>query len=114
MMKELEDTNVISDGYHTFGELYAHRHGLFIALIKSNPKISWRANNNDDGGSYDGWFVAGIHLPSGDISYHLPADMWYKLDNLGVATTNCAPKFDGHTSQDVLHRLRDFKGSSEA
>jgi hypothetical protein len=28
------DTNRISDGYHTFGELYDHRIQLFIALCK--------------------------------------------------------------------------------
>lgn len=104
----LHEAGEISDGYHTFGELYAHRHALFIALMRSNPKISWRANNNDDGESYDGWFVAGIHLPSGDISYHLPADMWTDLDNTGIKTSNCAPKFDGHTSKDVLIRLKQL------
>lgn len=98
-----------SDGYHTFDELYEHRHALFIALMKSYPKISWRANNNDDGSSYEGWFVAGIHLPTGDISYHLPSRLWTRLDNMGIATTNCAPKFDGHTSEDVIKRLYDVE-----
>jgi hypothetical protein len=104
----LTDTNDISDGYHTFGELYEHRFALFIALIKCYPKLSWRANNNDDGEGYAGWFVAGIHLPTGDISYHLPVDRWKDLDNLGLPTTNCAPKWDGHTSLDVINRLNNL------
>jgi hypothetical protein len=96
------------DGYHTFEELYDHRFALFIALIKSHPSLSWRANNNDDGTNYDGWFVAGIHLPSGDISYHLPNSKWTELDGLQISTTNNAPKFDGHTSDDVIARLNRF------
>lgn len=107
-IKLLKKTNDISDGYHTFGELYEHRLALFIALIKMNPKLSWRANNNDDGSFFEGWFVAGIKLPTGDISYHLPNKRWQDLDNLGISTSNCAPKFDGHTSHDVIDRLNSF------
>lgn len=74
----------------------------------SYPKISWRANNHEDGTMYDGWFVAGMHLPTGDISYHLPVRLWKYLDGYGIKTTNKAPKFDGHTSSDVLNRLIKF------
>lgn len=102
------EVNNVSDGYHTFDELYEHRNLLFIALMKSNPKLSWRANNHHDGTNYEGWFIAGMHLPTGDISYHLPNSMWELLDYSGVETTNKAPEWDGHTSQDVVERLRKF------
>ena len=98
----------VSDGYHTFDELYDHRCLLFVALMKTNPKISWRANNHDDGTSYESWFVAGMHLPSGDISYHLPQYMWKLLDNVKIKTSNKAPKWDGHTSKDVVSRLEEW------
>lgn len=94
-----------SDGYHTFDELYSHRHHLFVALLRSNPKISWRANNHEDGSMYDGWFVAGMRLPTGGISYHLPVVMWEMLDGGGIETSNNAPKWDGHTAADVVRRL---------
>lgn len=100
-----EITSEISDGYHTFAELYDHRTHLFVALMRSNYKISWRANNHDDGTMYDGWFVAGMHLPTGDISYHLPISMWEMLDCSDIETTLRAPKWDGHTCDDVLKRL---------
>ena len=102
------DASKVSDGYHTFEELYEHRCYLFAALMRSNPKLSWRANNHDDGTIFDGWFVCGIHLPTGDISYHLPVDMWQKLDNCGITTTLRAPKWDGHTAADVVNRLKQF------
>jgi hypothetical protein len=98
----------VSDGYHTFNELYDHRIALFIALMKSHPEISWRANNHADGSSYEGWFIAGMHLPTGDISYHLPDDKWTLLDGVGIATTNRAPEWDGHTPADVVRRLNEW------
>ena len=99
------DTGKISDGYHTFDELYDHRCNLFVALMRSTPMIAWRANNHEDGTMYDGWFVAGMHLPTGDISYHLPVAMWEMLDGCGIATSNKGPKWDGHTAADTVKRL---------
>lgn len=98
----------VSDGYHTFGELYDHRNHLFIALMRSNPAISWRANTQDDGEDYPNWFIAGMHLPTGDISYHLPVWMWEMIDGCGIATTNRAPKWDGHTPADVVKRMEEW------
>jgi len=98
-----------SDWYHTFKELYAHRIALFIALIKCNPKISWRANNNDDWTNREWRFVAWIHLDSWDITYHLPQDKRTELDWYGITTTLNAPKRDWHTSDDVLNRLKCFE-----
>lgn len=99
-------TGETSDGYHTFNELYEHRHALFIALMRSHPEISWRANNHHDGSGMDGWFIAGMRLPTGDISYHLPNLHWTSLDGRGIPTSNRAPyEWDGHKSDDVVKRL---------
>jgi hypothetical protein len=100
------DSDKVSDGVHTFGELYLHRNHLFIALMKSHPQMSWRSLQHDNGSFHDGWFIAGMKTPKGDITYHLPESMWYMLD--GIKTLGKAPKFDGHTSQDVLDRLCDW------
>lgn len=108
MVKQMENKGQISDGYHTFDELYNHRNLLFISLMRSNPTISWRANNHEDGTMYESWFIAGMCLPTGDISYHLPINMWELLDNSGIATTNIAPKWDGHTPEDVIQRLTEW------
>ncbi len=94
-----------SDWYHTFKELYEHRIALFIALMKCNPKISWRANNHNDWTNWDWWFIAWMHLDSWDISYHLPTDKRKELDWLWITTTLNAPKRDWHTSNDVIERL---------
>lgn len=101
-----------SDGYHTFDELYQHRCLLFAALMKAYPVHSWRSKLHDDGTELDGWFIAGIYLPIAIpevgqvITYHLPLEMWELLE--GIPTLDRAPKWDGHTSQDVVDRLRSF------
>ena len=99
------DTGKISDGFHTFDELYDHRNHLFIALMLNIPFISWYADKHEDGTMYDGWFIAGMRLPTGDISYHLPLKTLKLLDGGGIQHFNNAPKWDGHTADDVLRRL---------
>ena len=99
------NTGKISDGYHTFDELYEHRHALFVALMKSHPDISWRSLEHHDGSSYDGYFIGGIELPSGMITYHMPMAFYTLLD--GIDTMPRAYKWDGHTSDDVVERLKE-------
>lgn len=103
------DTNLISDGYHTFGELYEHRITLFIALcriisIKYGFSMIWRSKSHSDGSVWDGWFILGIFTEQGkQITYHLPISKWDQADF--AMTIPKAPEWDGHTSQDVLKRL---------
>lgn len=101
-----EDKGDVSDGYHTFNELYAHRNLLFIAAMKANPKRSWYSEMHHDGSSYYGWFIAGMALPTGDITYHLPNELLPLMK--GIASEKMAPDWDGHTSKDVIDRLTEF------
>jgi hypothetical protein len=96
----------VSDGYHTFDELYEHRNLLFLALMKSNPSISWRSKLHADGTMEDGWWIAGMDLPDGPVTYHLPERLWPLLDYTDVRSVDRAPEWDGHTPSDVLARLR--------
>ena len=101
-----EDKGNISDGYHTFNDLYDHRCHLYIALMKSNNKISWRSKKHSDGECYPSWFIAGMNLSSGPITYHLPLWMWDMLE--GIKTFEFAPEWDGHTPEDVIDRLAEW------
>lgn len=106
------DINSISDGYHTFGELYEHRCRLFIALCKVyilkegyDACRVWRARKHSDGTSYDGWFILGLgEEPGEQITYHLPNSLWEETE--GIDEYELAPQYDGHTSVDVLQRLQ--------
>lgn len=96
--------NDVSDGYHTFGELYDHRCLLFIHIINGELYPSFASYTHEDGTIWDGWFIAGCMMLNTElVTYHLPnkyadlvrKDLW--IDE--------APKWDGHTSQDVIQRL---------
>ena len=89
----------ISDGYHTFGELYEHRHALFLALTAAcGPGMSYRGEVGDH---FPGWFLVGMNLPTGQISYHLPEE-YYPLFGHCKAEV---PEWDGHTPAQVVERL---------
>lgn len=111
------NTNLISDGYHTFGELYEHRIELWVqycrlmvamgTTLQARAYIDvevWRSKLHSDGSSFDGWFVLGIGKDAGDqMTYHLPMKHWERCEF--AETLERAPEFDGHTSADVLKRL---------
>ena len=93
----VEQTREVSDGYHTFDELYAHRSLLFIKLAIHVPfPTAWKPH-------YPGWPVLFIETPEGQISYHFPEKY------LPMVEANIERKdqyvWDGHTSADVLARL---------
>jgi hypothetical protein len=108
------NTNNISDGYHTFGELYEHRILLFIALCKiinKDPQYQnsdyavWKSKRDSDGSERDGWFLLGIGYENGSqITYHLPLSKWDEC--FFAAELRSAPDWDGHTSVEVLERLK--------
>lgn len=119
---------VVSDGYHTFDELYDHRIVLYMALCKklnAQDEIDksmkafkegfafdpngwkrkvWKSKTHSDGSVMEGWFVLGINKEKGEqITYHLPLQYWegaYFAEELDKA-----PEYDGHSSNDVLARL---------
>lgn len=98
----------VSDGYHTFNELYQHRHTLFIALMRAYPEISWRSRLHHDGSKFEGWFIAGMDLNGKQITYHLPDtdEYWQLLNHIGIKELDKAPEWDGHTSGEVVRRLQ--------
>jgi hypothetical protein len=97
----------VSDGFHTFDELYAHRQILFVKLMNFHPDKSLKSRKHEDGSMYEGdWFVAGMSLPTGDITYHLEGKCW---DMVKVQELDFAPAWDGHKSEDVLNRLSNWE-----
>lgn len=92
----------ISDGYHTFEELYAHRVLLYLALAR---KSGWPAYYRCD---FEGWFALYLETPDGQISYHVPNRY---LDRVKMWASDADAKgyaFDGHTGQIVLERLEEL------
>lgn len=106
----------VSDGFHTMDELYDHRIALWIAYCKLAARIEevasekgsiWRSKQHSDGTGFDGWFVLGMnHTKGKQITYHLPMSKWEETEF--AKTYDKAPEFDGHTSDDVLNRLKSL------
>jgi hypothetical protein len=108
MQRKLTIVNEIGqtyDGYHNFDELYDHRCHLMVALMLAYSKLAWRADKNEDGSKWPGWFTAGINLPTGQITFHLPERMWSMLDGKNIQTHEVSPAWKGHSVSDIANRL---------
>lgn len=93
----------ISDGYHTFNELYHHRAMLFSVICNDRPGMSWKSKLHHDGTMYDGMFVVGIETPDGQTSYHYDIDPYW--DMFRVPELQQAPEWDGHTPAQAIERI---------
>lgn len=101
----MENVGEVSDGFHSFNELYDQRNLLFT-LLMAYRSDSWKSLLHSDGTSYDGWFIAGIGYDAGEqITFHFAMDWWSKCP--GVVLDK-APEFDGHSTTDAMHRLEDM------
>lgn len=103
-----DETGQVSDGYHTFGELYRHRMLLTAALFRDmGPQfLAHKSRLHSDGTCLDGYFVvmATLH-PGGQISYHYPLEHWELFD---IPERERAAEWDGHTATDVAGRLERY------
>lgn len=98
----------VSDGYHTFNELYQHRNLLFIALLKHNSNTAWYSHRHADLSTYEGYFICGFETPLGMVTYHMSDALLPLIESLDIVKYDTAPKWDGHTSEDVLTRIEDY------
>ncbi|MFN0203121.1 MAG: hypothetical protein ACKVTZ_16465 [Bacteroidia bacterium] len=105
LKKEKSDFHAgnISDGYHSFDELYEHRIALFIALCRAYRQHAWKSLAHSNGEIWEGWFIMGLFTEKGQqISYHLGIQYWEMLAD--IATIDRQPDWDGHTPQDIVAR----------
>ncbi len=105
MIEEFVNKGIISDGWHTFDELYEHRAELFIALCRKVKENVWRSKLQSDGIMFENMFLLGVGKNKGEqITYHLPLSKWEEVNF--AETLEKAPEFDGHTSNDNIERLK--------
>lgn len=93
-----KDMGEVSDGNHTFNELYEHRTTLFSIILNQNKDKGWKSKLHDDGTMFDNYFIAGITTPEGEYTYHQHMDWWDKFD---VEERERAPEWDGHKPEDI-------------
>jgi hypothetical protein len=100
----------LSDGYHTYRELYEFRKVYNAALFnewahhgKYQVHRSFKHHDGEEcfGG---GWFIVVAQLPGGQISNHYKMEDW-DLFRIPDYLTALFP-YDGHDGGDVLERLK--------
>lgn len=99
----------ISDGFHTFKELYEYRKlynaAFFNEYAKYGSVIKSKRHNTGEECFGGGWFIVMAKLPTGQISNHYELKDW---DLFKCKEVEKAWKWDGHTPQDVAKRLEDY------
>ncbi len=101
-----EDMGEVSDGYHTFNQLYHQRAILFATIVNQNKNLAWKSYKHSDGNycfdSNGEWFIVGIDTPEGSYTYHYQKEYW---DYFECKELDCGKEWDGHTEEDVTRLL---------
>jgi len=100
-VSEIDD---LSDGFHTFRQLYYQRMMLFATIVKQNKDKAWKSLRHEDGELCfgGGWFIVGIDTPEGSYTYHYE-DNYYSL--FDCEELERGKHWDGHTEKDVTRLL---------
>lgn len=114
------DTGKLSDGYHTFDELYRYRllyNAAFFNMAhfteQSGLTAGWgihKSKKHSDGEDCfgGGWFIVIAYLPNaGQISNHYEMKDWDKFD---IPERETADEWDGHTAEEAAKRLEKWIG----
>ena len=96
-VKEIDD---LSDGFHTFRQLYYQRMMLFATIVKQNKDKAWKSLRHEDGELCfgGGWFLVTVDTPEGAYGYHYEDKYW---DMFNCKEIECAKHWDGYTEEDV-------------
>ena len=107
-----KDMGEVSDGYHTFNELYEYRMlynaALFNEFAKQGLYDVHKSRKHSDGEYPFGdsnWFIVIAELPTGQISNHYEIKDW---DKFQIPEKPLANKWDEHSPKDVVDRLTSF------
>ena len=94
----------MSDGYHTFNQLYYQRMMLFATIVKQNRDRAWKSLRHEDGELCfgGGWFIVGIDTPEGSYTYHYEDNYFSLFDCVELER---GKHWDGHTEKDVTRLL---------
>lgn len=108
-VKQFDSIDKVSDGYHTFEELYEFRKlfnaAFFNLLAKDHRVIKSKRHYTGEECFGGGWFIVMACLPTGQISNHYEMKDWglFKCPEYPYAD-----EWDGHTPQDVVDRLTQY------
>lgn len=100
----VDEIDDVSDGFHTFRQLYYQRMMLFAAIVKQNKDKAWKSLRHEDGELCfgGGWFIVGIDTPEGSYTYHYEDNYFSLFD---CEELEYGKHWDGHTEKDVTRLL---------
>lgn len=104
----------VSDGFHTFGDLYDHRRALMAALAKAVLLDAWKTRHHhpdDETPMFPGYFLVGINLPTGGVRYHYKLAHWDDFRSL--IEVPHAPVWDGAGPNETVSRLLAWARGAE-
>lgn len=96
---DVDDIEEVSDGYHTFKDLYHQRMMLFSVICDNYKDKAWKSWKHHSGDMFEDYFIVGIDTPEGQYTYHYHKDWW---DTFDVKELENAPEWDGHEAKDVI------------
>lgn len=96
----VSDIGDVSDGFHTFNQLYHQRAMLFACIVNQNKDKAWKTHKHEDGEPCfgGGWFLVTIDTPQGAYGYHCEDKYWDLFDCTELET---AKHWDGYTEENV-------------
>lgn len=107
-----KDRGNVSDGYHTFNELYYYRmlyNAAFFNELAKNTDIKVVKSKRHSDGSIpfndENMFIVQAELPTGQISNHYNMKDWNMFN---IKEVEIADKWDGHTPQQATERLKKY------
>ena len=101
----VNDIGEVSDGYHTFNDLYHQRAVLFATIVKLNKDKAWKSLRHEDGELCfgGGWFIVGVDTPEGSYTYHYNIPQYW--DIFDCCVLDRGKHWDGHTERNVTRLL---------
>lgn len=110
LMLKPKDMGEMSDGYHTFNELYRYRMlynaGFFHFLKTAGYDVVKSKKHNDGEPCFGGgWFIVMANLPNGQVSNHYEMKDWNLFK---IPEVERAPEWDGHTPEEAADRIEEF------
>jgi len=106
-----EAVAALSDGYHSYGELYDTKLALSACLWNlweqlGIPVCKSRRHHDGEPCFGGGWFVVAAQLPAGQVSFHYKDECW---DLFQIPECDRVPwPFDGHAPGDAIGRLKEM------
>ena len=104
-----EKVKNISDGNHTFADLYLQRMYLFSVVCSCYPELSWKTRKHFDEENdpmFNGCFIVGINTPDGIATYHFKLEYWNEFP---IKEIDHAPQYDGYSPEVTLSRIKSLR-----